>query len=340
MKYRKVFANSKKGIIFEEINIPVMNKIIFLNAILILFSNYTFAQNFNKEKDHLIAMSNDKSKHVFIDFLKEFGIDQEIGLGDNIAAYNEYKKKVKLDKEGNIKLKKNPFFTSMEYEKNKYGIIESIRLNFKGDMYQPIKDKLISLFGKSESSNAGTFYIPHKYYILLRTYSNMSYLRINAVDFMTNYTKYDEFEDAGMTYFDESPVCYLDNSARNYIDFAYVYGKKNYKKFAIKNTYSGKDWLFINKIQFLLDDGKILNLDVEPERKVETFARINTCKEISLSIVSLEFINKILESKKVKVKISSDKGHFVFELSPLHKYQILTAKEYYDNYIIPEIEKI
>ena len=317
-----------------------MKKNLLLSALLILFSNYAFAQNFNKEKDHLIAMSNDKSKHLFVEFLKEFGINQEIGLGDNITAYNEYKKKVKLDKEGSIKLKKNPFFTSMEYEENKYGIIKSIRLNFKGNMFQPIKDKLISLCGEPESnSNSGIFYIPHKYYILLRTFSDMSYLRINAVDFMTNYAKYDEFGDAGMVYFDESPAHFLGNSTMDYIDFAYVYKKKDYKKFGIKNTYSGEDWLFIDKIQFLLDDGEILNLAVEPNRRVETFVRINTCKEVSVSMVSLEFINKILNSSKVKVKVNGDKGYFVFELSPIHKYQILTAKEYYDNYIIPEIQE-
>lgn len=315
-----------------------MKKILLFSSLIFLFSNYALSQNFNKEKEHLIAMSNDKSTHIFVEFLKEFGIDQEIGLGDNITAYNEYKKRVKLDKEGNIKLKKNPFFTSIEYEENKYGIIKSIRLNFKANMFQPIKDKLISLCEEPQpQSGAGTFYIPHKYHIILRTFSNMSYLRINAVDFMTNYAKYDEFADAGMVYFNESPAHFLDNSSKNYIDFGYAYGKKNYKKFAIKNTYSGKDWVFIDKIQFLLDDGELLNLEVEPDRRVESFARINTCKEVSVSMVSPEFINKILNSKKVKVKISGDKGYFVFELSPIHKYQILTAKEYYDNYIIPEI---
>lgn len=54
-------------------------------------------------------------------------------------------------------------------------------------------------------------------------------------------------------------------------------------------------------------------------------------------MISLEFINKALNSSKVKV--NGDKGQFVFELSPIHKYQILTAKEYYDNYIIPEIQE-
>lgn len=315
-----------------------MKKILLFSSLLFLLSNYALSQNFNKEKEHLIAMSNDKSTHIFVELLKEFGIDQEIGLGDNITTYNEYKKTVKLDKEGNIKLKKNPFFTSMEYENNEYGIIESIRLNFKANMFQPIKDKLISLCGEPESHiNSGIFYIPHKYYIILRTFTNMSYLRINAVDFMTNYAKYDEFADVGMVYFDESPAHSLGNSSMDYIDFGYAYKKKDYKKFAIKNTYSGKDWVFIDKIQFLLDDGELLNLEVEPDRRVESFARINTCKEVSVSMVSPEFINKILNSKKVKVKISGDKGYFVFELSPIHKYQILTAKEYYDNYIIPEI---
>ena len=162
---------------------------------------------------------------------------------------------------------------------------------------------------------------------------------LDAIDFMTNYAKYDEFGDAGMVYFDESPAHFLGNSTMDYIDFAYVYKKKDYKKFGVKNTYSGEDWLFIDKIQFLLDDGEILNLAVEPNRRVETFVRINTCKEVSVSMVSLEFINKILNSSKVKVKVNGDKGYFVFELSPIHKYQILTAKEYYDNYIIPEIQE-
>lgn len=52
-------------------------------------------------------------------------------------------------------------------------------------------------------------------------------------------------------------------------------------------------------------------------------------------MISLEFINKILNPSKA----NGDKGHFVFELSPIHKYQILTAKEHYDNYIIPEIQE-
>ena len=286
-------------------------------------------------------MSNDESKHIFVEFLKEFGINQEIGLGDNITAYNEYKKKVKLDKEGSIKLKKNPFFTSMEYEKNKYGIIKSIRLNFKGNMFQPIKNKLISLCGEPIETYriSCDFYIPYKYYIILLSDSDISYLRINALDFMTNYAKYDEFADAGMVYFYESPAHNVGESSMDIMHFAYVYGKKDYKKFGIKNTYSGEDWLFIDKIQFLLDDGEILNLAVEPNRRVETFVRINTCKEVSVSMVSFEFINKILNSSKVKVKVNGDKGYFVFELSPIHKYQILTAKEYYDNYIIPEIQE-
>lgn len=316
-----------------------MKKILLFSSLLFLLSNYALSQNFNKEKEHLIAMSNDKSTHIFVELLKEFGIDQEIGLGDNITAYNEYKKTVKLDKEGNIKLKKNPFFTSMEYENNEYGIIKSIRLNFKGNMLQPIKDKLISLCGEPEETYniSCVFYVPYKYYIVLLSDYDISYLRINALDFLPNYAKYDEFGDAGMVYFNESPAHIFGDSSVDYMYFAYVYKKKDYKKFAIKNTYSGKDWVFIDKIQFLLDDGELLNLEVEPDRRVESFARINTCKEVSVSMVSPEFINKILNSKKVKVKISGDKGYFVFELSPIHKYQILTAKEYYDNYIIPEI---
>lgn len=87
-----------------------MKKILLFSSLIFLFSNYALSQNFNKEKEHLIAMSNDKSTHVFVEFLKEFGVDQEIGLGENITAYNEYKKTVKLDKEGNIKLKKKSFF--------------------------------------------------------------------------------------------------------------------------------------------------------------------------------------------------------------------------------------
>lgn len=87
-----------------------MKKILLFSSLLFLLSNYVLSQNFNKEKEHLIAMSNDKSTHIFVEFLKEFGIDQEIGLGENITAYNEYKKTVKLDKEGNIKIKKKSFF--------------------------------------------------------------------------------------------------------------------------------------------------------------------------------------------------------------------------------------
>lgn len=231
-----------------------MKKILLFSSLLFLLSNYALSQNFNKEKEHLIAMSNDKSTHIFVEFLNEFGVDQEIGLGENITAYNEYKKTVKLDKEGNIKLKKNPFFTSMEYENNEYGIIKSIRLNFKGNMLQPIKDKLISLCGEPEEtySISCVFYVPYKYYIVLLSDYDISYLRINALDFIPNYAKYDEFGDAGMVYFDESPAHIFGDSSVDYMYFAYVYKKRITKSLLLKTPILGKIGYLLIKFNFCL----------------------------------------------------------------------------------------
>lgn len=305
---------------------------------LVLFCNYMIAQNFNKEKEHLIALSNDKSKHIYVEFLKEFGFNQEIGLGDNVATYNEYKKECKLDKNGQVKLKKNPFFTTMEYEENSYRIIKSIQLYFKSAMSNSIKEKLVCLCGQPTERNTYSmfFYIPNKYYIMLFTSSDISYLKISALDFMLNTSKYDEFAKVGMVYFDQTPTFNPNKSSSNHLYFVYAYDKKkNSKGFAIRNKYISDDWLFINEIQFrLADDDNILSIEVTPTRQITQAVFSTGCVESAIGVISPEFIDKILNSSKVKVKVSGDKGSFVFELSSLHKYQILTAKEYYNNDIL------
>ena len=110
--------------------------------------------------------------------------------------------------------------------------------------------------------------------------------------------------------------------------------KENYKGYAIKNEFVGSDWLFIDKIDFLIDDDEVITFNVEPNRKVNKLFTVS-CTENSINTVSSEFIDKILNAKTVKVKICGKSNFIKFDLTPLHKYQIATAKYYYDNDIIP-----
>lgn len=51
-----------------------MNKILLFSSLLFLLSNNALSQNFNKEKKHLIAMSNDKSTNIFVDPIHKYQI--------------------------------------------------------------------------------------------------------------------------------------------------------------------------------------------------------------------------------------------------------------------------
>ena len=104
-----------------------MKKLLLIILATTLGSNL-FAQNFNKEKDHLTALSKEKENHVYVDFLNKLDFSQEIGIGEPAVNYIAYKETKKLDKHGNIILKKHPYFSSFRYNVSN-GIVGSITLN-------------------------------------------------------------------------------------------------------------------------------------------------------------------------------------------------------------------
>ena len=308
-----------------------MKKLLLLIIVTITLGE-VYAQNFNKSAEHLIELSKDKSKHVYVDFLKEFEYVQEIGLGESVATYETYKTGQKTDKSGNIRLKKHPFFQTVQYGKHRdLDIIDDIRFTFDGKKYQEIKDMLTALFGTPDNVSYGhlgqsNYYVPHKYTITLS--SNHSFLNISALDFSSNYSKYDDFSKVGMIYYESSPIYRFSDKTQLMHDFIYTYNDNSgYKGYALKIDLSGKDWLFMEKIEFLLDGGEVLSLDLTPDRDVSNFFGVVSCKEKSTEVISAEFMDKILNSETVKVKISGKTSYLTLTLRPVHKYQILTAKE-------------
>ena len=320
-----------------------MKKLLLIILATTLGSNL-FAQNFNKEKDHLTALSKEKENHVYVDFLNKLDFSQEIGIGEPAVNYIAYKETKKLDKHGNIILKKHPYFSSFRYNVSN-GIVGSITLNINPQKVEYVNELLTSLYGAADQISYGhlgqsIFFVPNKYYMRFKTHDNYnssanSFLTIYSLDFMENYTKYDEFSKVGMVYYNFTPIKRVNDATYNSLYFIYTFNKKeNYKGYAIKNEFVGSDWLFIDKIDFLIDDDEVITFNVEPNRKVNKLFTVS-CTENSINTISSEFIDKILNAKTVKVKICGKSNFIKFDLTPLHKYQIATAKYYYDNDIIP-----
>jgi hypothetical protein len=307
--------------------------LLFLTTLLSVIS--ALSQNLNKNPEHLKKLSLDNSNHIYANFLyDEFGYKQEIGLGSNIIAYNEYKNKYKTNKSDGIILKNQPYFKSVRYVGDSNDILSTIRFEFDSKNYKSIKDKLTGLFGEPDADSYGhlgqlIYFIPNQFYIILSTYN---FLEISAIDFLENKSKYDEFSKTGMTYFNYTPIRRIGSSVYIMQYFAYYYNKENNDKgFAIKTEYTGDEWLYMNKLEYLLEDGSVLKIEMEPKRKVDRFLNVVSCNENDISIVSDEFIAKLIASKTIKVKVSGKNNYIIFELTPLHKYQILTAIHYCAN---------
>ena len=152
----------------------------FLSIILVIFlGNCLYAQNLNKESDNLNALSKEKRNHIYVDFLDKLDFVQEIGLGESAINYKTYKDTQKLDKDGNIILKKHPYFSSVRYDVSN-GVVESIHLNIIPKKVDYINEFLTSLYGASDQMSYGfvgrsIFFVPNKYYINFKfTDSNKS----------------------------------------------------------------------------------------------------------------------------------------------------------------------
>lgn len=287
------------------------------------------SQNYNKED--ILAYA--KEGNVYnCEILDNMDIEQLFPFG-TLATNEQFVK----HKEGKPQKIKNKIIKG---EVKYYSDNVVYLITIKGKDYQKIKDFLDKNIGKCRTAKYIRFEpyiswaeeyiydIQDKYYISIRDNGEFS---VYALDFMTNKNKYDEFSKVGVSYFDFNNMFNLQGDDKIYLKPAYAYKKGEGNNLIFKIDYSGKDWMFLNKVDFLLDDNTLLSYDLDPHRKIEDKFMGGICTEKSNLFIREDDWDKILNSKLTKVRFYGEEFNVTFELNPIQIYAMKVASYYKDN---------
>lgn len=302
-------------------------KKILLIPLLLLVCIITYAQNYNKEQIAEFA----KKQTYKLDLLSNFGIEQKLpfGLSSESDEYIEYIN----DKPE--KIKKNKWFTDkVSYSAHKF----VYKLALKSKNFEEVKKILISQLGEPrivryvryepsiEWANEYVFDILDKYYISIRDNGEFN---IYALDFMENRSKYDEFSKVGISYFDFNNMFNLSGDSKIYFTPAYVYNKTKIVDYNVfKIEYRGDEWMFLNKIEFLLDDGSLMKFELSPDRTIEKLIVSSDCVERDNLMLSDADWSRLIKSSKTKIKFTGKNFNTVFLMNPIQVYGMKVVSLY------------
>jgi hypothetical protein len=304
-------------------------KKVFLLSIFLFFALVVNSQNFDKEA----VLNYVKNGNVYnCEILQDMGIVQQFPFGtlatdEQLIKYKEGKPR---------KIKNKLLKGEIKYYVN--DVVYSIAIHCND--YQKVKKFLDAKIGKSRTvkyvrfepyvswADEYVYDIQDQYYISIRDNGLFS---IYALDFMTNTNKYDEFSQVGVSYFDFNNMFNLQGDDKIYFKPAYTYKKKEgYNQLIFKIDYFGKDWMFLNKVDFLLDDNTLISYNIEPHRKVEDKFMGGVCAERSNLFVEERDWNRILNSKSTKIRFYGEEFNATFDLNPIQVYAMKVAL-YYKN---------
>lgn len=310
-----------------------MKTVLFIMSCIFILNSKCYAQCYDKE--NFVNRSLNDSLYYF-DFFNELGIIQEFPFG-----FLEYDKKFSEYKKSQKNKVKSPYFKGNISYGSK-SVLYRVDLTCKD--IDKLKDVLSEKFGEPRIvkytrisdydawwANEYVFDVPDTFYISLKDNGMFS---VYCLDYMKNTDIYDEFTQQGMSFFDFNNMYNIKGDDKIYLKPAYFYNKKNKENgTAFIIEYRGDDWMFLNRIDFLLDNGELLTFSLSPNNNVETFISSVCVEKDVLTIPSSDW-DKIISSNITKVKFTGEKFNIDFLLNPVHKYAMKVAKYYTDNKLL------
>lgn len=292
-----------------------MKKILFLAFFTIFSYSVANAQNYNK-----VGIMAYSVNHTYTcDLLDSLGVKQTFPFG----ALETNKKE---------KIKKNKWFSGEVSYLTDY-VIYAVKLKSKD--FNKLKQYVTTLLGEPrivkyirmsptiDWANEYVYDVPDKYYISIRDNGEFS---IYALDFMRNEGGIDEFDKSGISYFDLENRFNLKGDDQIHLKPTYYWSKKfNNDAFKFQIEYQGKDWMFLNEIEFLLDNDEVLSYKLSPKRKTGELITSYVCLENDFITIPDDDWDKIIQSKKTKVRFTGENSSAVFVLNPIHIYAMKVA---------------
>lgn len=311
-----------------------MRTVLFVISCILILNTKCYAQCYDKE--NFVNRSLNDSLYCF-DFFNELYVVQKFPFG----ALEYGKEFVQYKKSKNKKVKSPYFKGDISYYANT--VVNRITLTCKD--VDKLKDVLVEKFGEPRVvkyvrmssydawwANEYVFDIPDRFYISLKDNNQFS---VYCLDYMKNTDKYDEFTQAGMSYFDFDNMYNLRGDDKIYLKPAYIYNKRKKEvgeAFIVE--YYGENWMFLSRIDFLLENGDLLTYPLSPNNNVENLVVSSYCTEKDVVIIPPSDWEKIISSNVVKVKFTGEKFNIDFKINPVQKYAMKVAQYYYKNNLL------
>ena len=301
--------------------------------LLIFFTTFTFSIAYAQNYDKMGVMAYALNHKYTCDLLDSLGIKQTLpfGTAESMDEYLAYKKGKPE------KIKKNKWFSGEVSYLVDY-VVYAIKLKSKD--FNELKQYLSTRLGEPrvvkyvrmsptiDWANEYVYDVPDKYYISIRDNGEFS---IYALDFMENELELNEFDQNGISYFNFENRFNLVGDDQIYLKPTYFWNKKNnYDALTFKIEYQGSKWMFLNKIDFLLDNNELLSYNLSPKRKIVELIIRHACIEKDMVTIPNEDWNKIIKSKKTKVRFTGENSSRVFVLNPIHIYAMKVASYDYE----------
>ncbi|MCL2598094.1 MAG: hypothetical protein FWD66_10705 [Paludibacter sp.] len=287
-----------------------------------------------------IVYSQESEK--YFPLLNGLGIEQTMPFGTKFSddVFVNYDK----NRKNNSKIKDNKYVSSLFYFLNKNKTcVYAIRLDFKK------KEFGIEFINNIEKLSSKSETYTHSYFVgagmnldMTNIYTNIYYkdfiIRYESPEsvYIYNYNygsfleKYDEFEKTGLCKLDDEFKLDCGKSGYSASSFVYFAIKPNKKTISFQFNYNGKDWMFANKVIFLLGNGNTIEIALNNSRDMKKDEDGKPyCNELCVGDLTENQVDALLQNNDVKFRVVGDKFNQEFLLNPFLIASLRYAKKCY-----------